>query len=360
MKKKLSILSLLGSLAILIVGAMILSSCEGPMGPAGADGSDGSDGANGINGVDGQDGADGADGTDGTDGVAGNAVCMECHVVAVKEARMAEWETSTHATGNHARYGSRNGCAKCHAHEGFVETVWTGQDTTAAGFALPQQIRCETCHDFHSSLDFENEANSAIRTIEAVALMTGGDVEFSNAESNLCMNCHQSRHAAPDDSDGDLSTEVWGHFGPHHGPQANFINGLVGYEFGVSLGTSGTHETGASCVSCHMVSTDDAATGNHNFVPAIEACTGCHSGATDFDINGAVTEIAGLLTDLHDALDAAGMLDVDGDVIEDVFYGADSVGAAWNYVLVLEDQSGGIHNPAYAKALLTNSINALD
>ena len=34
--------------------------------------------------------------------------------------------------------------------------------------------------------------------------------------------------------------------------------------------------------------------------------------------------------------------------------------AAWNYLFVLEDQSNGVHNPEYAKALIGNSIEALD
>ncbi len=38
MKKKLSMLSLLGAIAILIGGALILSSCEGPAGADGANG----------------------------------------------------------------------------------------------------------------------------------------------------------------------------------------------------------------------------------------------------------------------------------------------------------------------------------
>ena len=34
--------------------------------------------------------------------------------------------------------------------------------------------------------------------------------------------------------------------------------------------------------------------------------------------------------------------------------------AAWNYLTVVEDQSNGVHNPAYTKALIKNSIEALD
>jgi len=151
---------------------------------------------------------------------------------------------------------------------------------------------------------------------------------------------------------------VGGHYGPHHSPQAQFLNGLGGYEFGVVLSTSGVHESAGSCVKCHMAESAGEE-GGHSFKVALEACTGCHSGATDLDVNGAQTEIAGLLADLQAALLAAGMVDAEGEAIEDTTYQADSVGALWNYILIHEDQSGGIHNPAYAKALLSNSINAL-
>jgi len=349
MKRNISILSLLGAFAILFVGAMILSSCEGPAGPQGPPGTNGTNGTNGV------------DGTDGTDGVAGNAVCLTCHNLVVKAAITDEYLTSLHGSGAHTARGSSVGCAKCHAHEGFVETTWTGRDTTAAAIPIPTVITCQTCHDFHESLDFANEPNHAIRTSDEVDLIAGGGpVGFAaNAESNLCMNCHQSRGPAPTDVKADSSLEVPEHVGPHHAPQANFINGLVGYEFGVVLGVSGPHEAQASCITCHMAETAADTTGGHTWLPGIEACVGCHPGATDFDINGKVTEIEGLIEDLAAALTTAGMM-VDGEIVEDTMYEADSVGAVWNYILVEEDRSMGIHNPAYAEALLTNSIAAID
>ncbi len=357
MKKNISIVTLLSGFALLLVGAIILSSCEGPMGPAGATGADGVDGV------------DGADGSDGTDGVAGNAVCLTCHNTAVKGVVTAQYEITRHATSNPlwpggptvVEYaGGRNDCAKCHTHEGFVETVWTGQDTTAAGIPIPQQIRCKTCHDFHSSLDFENESNAAIRTTAAVVLMAGGtEVGFDNIEANLCMHCHQAMSSPADDADGSALVYIYPHYGAHHGPQANFINGEVGYEFGLDLSVAGIHESGSDCVSCHMHA-GGTETGEHTLVVGIEACTGCHTDATDFDINGAVTEIEGLLEQLETALIAANMLDEDGHAIEDVMHQADSAGALWNYILVEEDASTGIHNPAYTKALLNNSLSVFN
>ncbi len=344
MKKNISIVTLLCGFAILLAGALIMSSCEGPVGPAGADGTDGTNGVDGTN------------GTDGTNGVAGNAVCMECHTIAIKTAVYDQWKETSHGMGYFVGYaGARSGCAKCHSHEGFVQTVWTGQDTTAADIPLPQSIRCKTCHDFHMSLDFENESNSAIRQMAAVPLMsTAGEVtvEYANKESNLCMHCHQARRAPADDTDGSAMVYVSPHYGPHHGPQANFINGVGGYEFRQDLSATGTHLSGADCVSCHM-SEGDGTDGGHTWVPGEAACSTCHAnGIPDSDVETK-------LHSLGEALTAAGMLDEDGHAIERVSYQADSVGALWNYLTIEEDASVGVHNPAYAEALLDASIAAL-
>ncbi len=353
MKKTITELSLLGGFALLLAGALFLGSCEGP---AGADGADGADGIDGI---------DGVDGTDGTEGVAGNAVCLECHITAVKTAVETQWAASLHGTSQTFYPGSpttvqyaggRNDCAKCHSHEGFVETVWTGLDTTAADIPIPQPVRCKTCHDFHSSLDFENEPNSAIRETRSVKLIAGGDmVEFDNAESNLCMHCHQSREEAPDDTDGAAIVEIAEHWGPHHGPQANLINGLVGYDYRgevASVVGGGPHD----CVSCHMGDVVGDTIGGHTWVADVEGCAGCHT----------VVDVHSELVLLQDALFAAGMVDAAGHAIESdedagvvVEYQADSAGALWNYILLEEDASMGIHNSAYALDLIDASIKAL-
>jgi hypothetical protein len=337
MKKKISIVTILGAFAIMIAGALIMSSCEGPAGPAGT---------NGTNGV---------DGTDGTEGVAGNAVCLACHTLGVKNAITAQWETSAHGIGANVGYaGGRNDCAKCHSDQGFVQTVYTGGDTTAANIPLPQEIQCETCHDFHPSLDFENEPNSAIRQMADVTLMADPTVTvgYDNMEANLCMNCHQARRAPADDADATAMVYVSPHYGPHHGPQANTINGVNGYEFRMDLGTTGAHTSGADCVSCHMQE-GDGTVGGHTWIPGEASCTACHSdGPPDSDVEAKLTE-------LGIALYTAGMIDADGHTIENVSYQADSVGALWNFLTLKEDASMGIHNPGYADALLDASIDAL-
>src|SRR5210317_1932535 len=125
---------LLKLLSLPLIGALVvLTSCEGPAGPKGANGSD------------------------GTDGVDGNAVCMVCHNLTVKNNVMAEYMTSGHAAGTTVSRGGSQSCGMCHSDNGFRETQYTGADTLAETILSPQVIQCQTCHDFHPSLDFENE-----------------------------------------------------------------------------------------------------------------------------------------------------------------------------------------------------------
>ena len=346
MKRNISILSLLGAFAVLFVGAMILSSCEGPQGPQGPPGADGKDGIDGTN------------GTDGTNGVDGNAVCLVCHNLTTKAEITAAWETSGHGLGvaasGHA--GNDVGCTVCHSTEGFIERIWTGQDTTAAPIPFPTPIGCKACHDFHSSLDFENEMNHAIRTTDPVALL-GADltVQFENdPESNLCMNCHQARRAAPADSVATAYFMTNSHYGAHHGPQASVLNGVGGYEYRTDLSAASPHESGASCIVCHMAETDADTTGGHTWVPDEAVCLDCHDALPE----AAMAALESKLEELKTTLITAGLLDAAGAIVVDSFQ-ADSVGALWNYLLIEEDRSMGIHNPDYATALMNASIMAL-
>ena len=334
----------------LICLAVLGMSCEGPMGPAGADGKDG------------------LNGSDGTDGVAGNAVCLTCHNLANKTAVTAEYDLSAHGTSHQlwpfgptvVEYaGGQVACARCHSHEGFVQTVHTGLDTVAAAIPLPQNIQCKTCHDFHATLDFEGDGiDYAIRTAEAVTLLMDDTktIDFEG-NSNLCAKCHQPMTASPvDDGAGDY-TFTSTHYGPHHGPQSTFLEGIGLYEVAGSEdypASQTTHRTSASCTSCHMHASTTTGEGNHTWNVPLESCTTCHSGATDFDINGKQTEIRSLMTELELKLTIAGLL-ADGHPNPGT-YPVDEVGALYNYEGVLDDRSSGVHNYPYTKALLQNSI----
>jgi hypothetical protein len=357
------------SFAILgIAVAFMITSCEGPAGPAGPTG------PAGPAGEDGAIGPEGPAGSDGTQGVAGNAVCLECHNLATKAAIEEEYELSGHGMGQAlaTSRGGGSGCAKCHSEQGFIETQYTGRDTTAASIPLPQRISCSTCHDFHETLNFESDGEDyAMRANGPVDLFMFRHYYYEapndsvvtvdlGDNGNLCVNCHQPRrdwHYEVTFSTDEDSAEVGSsHWGPHPSGQTGMYEGIIGVELAgtVDFPTDpSTHRTDASCVICHMNNK------SHEFEPTDAACNsteGCH---TDMAIEGNATmaEVAGLLTELEGVLETAGLLDVDGEIVTDTMFPLNEVQAMWNYFAVEEDGSHGIHNPDYVKALLQNSID---
>jgi len=383
MKKKLTMLSLLGGFAILLAGAIILSSCEGPEGPMGPGGTDG------------------IDGTDGTDGVDGNVTCLVCHSAENMEAIASEFAASQHASGSIAvaYAGGRSSCAQCHSHEGFLEFARTGD--VANNFTNPSPWECSTCHDLHADFDV---GDYAFRDGDAVTLVADDQVTLDEGNNNTCINCHQSRRLVTgydnvikdttynrkfteDDIDvymtaafgpggsatldGDTLRVAfvvpWAthayisstHAGPHHGPQANL---WAGQAAGVVDGTPyAAHADG--CVACHM-----GPESGHTFTPEAATCIACHNDQTDKSTE--MDAIAVRLEAIALALEAkhAVHIDEDWETGDDLFGAVHPVYASleradfnawWDFTLIMEDRSFSTHNPTYVKALLTGIETAL-
>ncbi len=311
-------------------------------------------------------GPQGPAGEDGTDGVDGNASCIQCHTIEYMNQIEEQYAMSGHSAGLYVGYaGSRNDCAMCHSDEGFRETQHTGLDTTANDIPIPTHIQCSTCHSFHQTLDFENDGpDYAVRENGPVDLLMyrGSEppvnLDFGN-NSNLCLNCHQPRRAEPEDDGSGMFTITSTHYGPHHGTQGTFLQGIGGAEIGVGYPEPGssTH-TQAGCTGCHMHEYADEE-GGHTWKVPVASCTPCHEGATTLDINGVQTEIEDLMEQLKDELLALGIIDEEGHPIPGT-YPLVQVQAFYNYAGLVDDRSNGVHNPGYIKQLVTNSINVLD
>src|SRR3972149_8362823 len=169
----------------------------------------------------------GCEGPAGEDGKDANATCVKCHNLATQDTIYAAYLKSGHAAGTTVGRSSSKSCAPCHSHEGAVETARTGRDTTAAGYTAASAISCETCHDFHETLDQENEGpDYALRFAAPVKLLIDKDTELDLGTSNTCAKCHQPRTAAPvDDGNGNAKvTSV--HYGPHYGTPSTVLAGL--------------------------------------------------------------------------------------------------------------------------------------
>jgi hypothetical protein len=117
-----------------------------------------------------------------------------------------------------------------------------------------------------------------------------------------------------------------------------------------------------TCVSCHMGAND-----NHTYTPEVATCKGCHTTATNLDVNGVQTAVQGKLDTLKGLLVNAGLLScaLDEEGVEECHavlgtYPENQANALWNWILIAEeDGSKGVHNPAYTNALLDDSIAAI-
>lgn len=333
-------------LSILMVFTFALTNCtkEGPAGPAGS---------NGI---------DGINGTDGTDGVDGNTLCLDCHTLGKMEGIGHSYALSSHGEGPHVNYSLYGkDCASCHSHQGFTEILLTGRDTVAAINPIPVAFTCKTCHGSHESFDPEDGDMTPLNGTNPVTLrMDNHATTIDMGNSNLCVNCHQPRAAGPQDDGTGMFTIHSSHYGPHHGTQSTVLEGIGGVELGSGYPAVGSdvHRQQSSCTQCHLTYTHGADYGGHKFTVGVAVCTTCHESATNLDINGAQTQIEGLIEELAVKLIAQGIMDEEGHAIVGT-YDITLAQAFYNYKFVTEDNSKGVHNYDYVKTLLINSIAAI-
>ena len=342
----------------------------------------------GDTGATGPAGPAGADGENGIDGESGTAGCIQCHTsdenMAIKD---AQWVLSGHVTGTHmgGYYGSRDGCADCHSSQGMQEVVATGEyDNPAPTSPLP--ANCYTCHQIHQTYSSDDWAF----TVQGPVPFRVNDYLADMGNGNACVQCHQSRTATPvlDLGTTENVSITSSRYGPHHGPQGNMLAGVGNsgaYELSGSMEyVNSFHATGTNCTTCHMASQagsgGDLSLGEHSNNVAVgswedgsrivnaNGCVACHTTFTDNDAATAFVTTARdanliLIEELHTALFDLGYVNEEGSVIASsgspLVVSTQHAAAIYNYKFLTEDQSSLIHNPNYAKALLQNSIEAL-
>ncbi len=357
---------------VLMAFAIVLVSCtkEGPQGPPGTDG------------------IDGVDGTDGTDGANGNSTCMECHKNDTDlKLKMNQFEHSAHFIegAEHTGYGSNyagGSCSMCHSHDGFKKAVDDGTNYGGIHDKVTP-MSCYTCHKIHETytqddyeLHYYTEVDLYLNENDVFTdLVVDMTNQWSDPEgaSNTCAKCHQPRHrgdSQPDPSQSgtiDISAGAAGHWGPHYGAQGAIFGGVGGY-IGTTDPTAPSDDKGHhSCKSCHMSSKYvTPATGNYGVyvgghsmalrnsddeIP-FDKCNECHTdnGAT-IDLNAMMVSTKAMLDLLGDDLMDAGIMDEEGHLIGGTWT-HQQLAAYWNYALVKNDGSYGIHNPHYIEDLI--------
>lgn len=330
---------LLGGLTLSVAAVLmvILGGCAGPQGPAGAV---------------------------GTAGPPGEATrCKECHNdTSLVLARQIQASNSLHMTGN-AFERSQKDCAICHTNEGFTERIKAGKISIEKDIVNPTPPNCRTCHKIHTSYtvqDFSLETTSPVK-LE----LTGTVVDMG--KGNLCVNCHQPRWVEKPPEANSTEFEIKSaRWEPHHGVESAVIAGVGAY--GSAFTGSSVHykDVKDGCVSCHMANAFGRQAGGHSLnmgyefhgaeVENVVACASCHKDLKSFDRNGVQTEVKNLTLELKNLLIAKGILNNDTGLAKPGKYPSKLAGAFWNYKLITEDNSNGVHNPQFAKAILKSSI----
>ncbi|MFZ5980913.1 MAG: hypothetical protein ACOYVF_09820 [Candidatus Zixiibacteriota bacterium] len=296
--------------------------------------------------------------------------CFTCHgeegtLLAAK----GEWQNSVHSSGSSVDYTNRGGsyydCVRCHDHQGFVDFVETG--TYHPPYDQVSAIHCFTCHSPHE------RGNLTLRTDDPYTLEN--NYVFDHGSANLCVNCHHARIDVRDIVDSLTLSSYWG---PHHGPQGDLLAGTNGFEFDDYDYETSPHAFAVEdgCIGCHMgnVQTHDGyEVGGHSFnmmfvnevgdtsnLVKICADSACHPSAKSYNVEGAQTEIAGLLEDLETLLYEYGVIDSTGLPLEAEVPDKNVTGAVYNFLIVAEDRSMGVHNFKYMKGLLESSIEYME
>jgi len=305
-----------------------------------------------------------------TENVSSPSGCFECHsdVNTALVAAHYQWENSRHASGGNIDRSSSS-CSGCHTSEGFVSRVSGGGSMSVDN---PTVIHCFTCHAPHSRGDLTLRVTTPQELANGESLDLGG--------GNICTACHQARR--------DVNTyvkldtvELSEHWGPHHSPQGDMVIATNGYEYAdYNYLRLNAHRTGTEdgCLDCHMKTTENNILGGHSFnmtfttleeggIEETENTNGCNveachdGGVDDFDHASTQTDVHAMLDELEALLFNAGLLDAEGHPVEDRIVLSqselgDSAGAVWNYLIVEEGRSFGIHNPWYIRGLLESAI----
>ena len=327
-------------IGLLLFTAMLIVSCAGEQGPEGPPGPQGAEGPAGPMGPEGT----------APEFMLEDLGCIECHnEQTLLFSKRVQWEQSTHATGGQYVRGASATCAGCHASEGFTVRIADGlhPDELEQGFDSPSPINCRTCHQIHTTYTGQDYA---LESTGPVDLYQAGGT-YDAGLSNQCAGCHQPFNAFPGATNGEVEITST-RFGPHHGAEASTLIGTGG---ALIEGSPSVHYAlvQEGCIGCHMGPEAD-----HRMSSQVSRCHDCHGGIEDFDYNGAQTEIRSMVEEVGALLLSRGLIDEEGRSVPGT-YPESEAAALWNYKVVLEDQSFGVHNANFARALLEQALEAL-
>lgn len=218
-----------------------------------------------------------------------------------------EWLQSGHAdfAGEPFNHWNVDGeipttCAKCHSTDGFRDFSLDGsvEEPVPSNPVndTQQVVSCGACHADGNNPAFwtnditlwEDEQFTALEPVE----FPSGATQTLNGPSNMCMACHQGRSSGVDVQEAIDEADQHGRFINRHYFAAAAI--LFGSDVTAHFEYPGQTYLGQNtfpghatinkqvCVGCHL-RLGNADHPVHTFEPALEDCTGCHTGITDFE-----------------------------------------------------------------------------
>lgn len=276
-----------------------------------------------------------------------------------------QWENSGHAVAveadNPAEAPGLREEGKCFlCHNGYA---YERQTANLGDIGILKGASCDTCHvGYGRSLMGKGTAKIPL-----------GDIK--GGKGALCISCHSGRGKVPDQKSA-----------PHYSVQTDVLLGKSGAEVkGFDYGRSPHDGVTDSCLACHMAE-DKKGVSDHSFkmnkAQVANTCGNCHKfknfnpeAKGDYDGDGKKegiqTEVSGLMGVVKGAIDkkldggkftsAGGKIQFE-DKQAKVLASPPSpevYNAAWNYFLVKNDGSQGVHNPVYTVQLLQQTYKAL-
>ncbi|MDD2852867.1 MAG: hypothetical protein PHY09_13330 [Desulfuromonadaceae bacterium] len=311
--------------------------------------------------------------------------CTNCHYGnSSNQSIRQQWSKTGHADTTALPwidydFKTRSGCVQCHTTTGFI-AYSTAKVTAAWGNDSDKTKEVLTCIGCHSDV-----ANGVVRTVTPIKPFADDSYVNRNVgPSNICMNCHSGRNNGLSVVSGDFSNQAF--IAPHYLAAGGVLHGKGGYNFpgqtyafyssnshrAIGMGDNKGTGTNGPCIGCHMTSPEkhlfQAISSANGTIEAItsDACAKCHAAYLGN------TQLNSMKADFNNALDALkALLAVKGFNYSTSYpyfsntnwdsgqAGANTMGAAFNYVLLLNEPGAYAHNAEYTKKLVFDSIDYL-
>lgn len=322
--------------------------------------------------------------------ITSRAKCTNCHYSSTANTtNRLQWAASGHSATKDTAWTSYDfktepGCVQCHTTTGFI-AYSTGKVTAAWGVASDKTKEVLTCIGCHSDI-----STGALRTVTPVKpFADDAYVNRNVGKSNICFDCHSGTN-----NGNSIGVKVgFANFtslpfiSPHYLAAGANLHGKAGYHFPgqtyafyssnshrmIGMGNNANTGSAGPCIACHRSAADKhlykaLTTDIDGTITGISVtvCVNCHADSLNVtQLNDDHAAFVNALNVLKAMLAAKGFIyTTNYPKFNNTNWGSDqaganAMGAAYNYVLLLSDTGAYVHNSAYARKLIVDSIDCL-